>query len=260
MIILNNQKNVRNIFDVVEFVLVNGMKNESRIGEVTEIMGATLTVDPQELLSRRGMSRTLGIVEALQFISGYFDERHILKAAPKLLYPYGIENAYGQKVSQQLPRVIDQLTRFPDTRRCILHIGKAEDGAEETKPCMQSVQFQIRRRRLFTTVFARSWDAIHGLPYDVVMFNLVSQVVAKLVGVGLGNTKFMASNLHVYKTALDAEKGKQRWESTANMSPKTLKLTADFLDFQDAREWAMDNLNRMDDWFLGMPQGVVYYE
>ena len=189
---------------------------------------------------------------------GYFDDRHIKKVVPKLAYPYGHANAYGQKVSQQLPYVIQQLIDYPDTRRAVLHIGKAEDGQEHTKPCMQTVQFQIRNGKLHTTVFARSWDVLSGLPYDSILMQGVCQIMAKLLGrsVEPGPVTFMASSLHVYSDAWDRHDIRP---GTYKIPWNSVEIVRDFEDFDDVRNWAHDELNSIDEWEDYLPEGVVSY-
>lgn len=239
------------------FIVKMGERQPSRIGLTYEELNSTVAFKRNEIAYRPGMARRLGMVEILQFWSGYFDERHITKVVPKLAYPYGHANAYGQKVSQQLPFVIQQLVDWPGSRRAILHIGKPEDGQERTKPCMQSVQFQIRDGKLFTTVFARSWDVLSGLPYDSILMQGVAQIMAKLVGASPATVTFMASSLHVYEEAW------ARFGDTPAGSYKlpwnAVEIVRDFEDFDDVRNWAMDELNRIDEWDKYLPEGVVSY-
>jgi hypothetical protein len=244
-------------WELSRFVVTSGSKHDSRIGLTYEELNSTIHLDPLEISYRPGMVRRLGIVEILQFWSGYFDERHIKKAVPSLAYPYGHANAYGQKVSQQLPHVIDQLTDHHDTRRAILHIGKPEDGQERTKPCMQSIQFQIRGDCLHTTTYARSWDVLSGLPYDVILMSGVNQIMAKLLGVEPGMVAFHAASLHVYDEAVQriGEKVEPGYKTPWNR----MEIVRDFEDFDDVRDWAHDSLNSMDDWVYGLPEGIVCY-
>jgi thymidylate synthase len=201
------------------------------------------------------MVRKLGIVEALQFLSGYFDERHI-DSCVHLQYPYGIANAYGMKVAQQLPKVLAQLEETPDSRRATLYIGKPEDGQEETKPCMQMLQYQIRNGELHTGLFARSWDAISGLPYDVTMFNIVSQVMAKLLGVKPYGLSAIAGSVHYYKEAY-VRVSEKYGASVPNAPYSIVRVLRDFADYQEARNWAIDQLNQLELWTKGLPEGII---
>lgn len=247
---------VGNAMQIARIVQDYGTVHESRIGRTSEILNATFKSDCHFIPYRAGMARKLGLVEILQFWSGYFDQRHIKKVVPKLKYDYGHANAYGQKVSQQLPKVIEQLRENRESRRATLYIGKPEDGQETTKPCMQMIQFQIRDKALYTSAYARSWDAIHGLPYDVMMFNGVAQIMAQLLNVYPERLVVHAGSLHVYDKAW--RHALKQYEIAAVARPRpysTLKILYQFQDFDEVRNWAHDQLNRIDDW-KSLPEGV----
>lgn len=194
---------VQSATQVARLVETYGNRQPSRIGDTFEFEQAHLILEPGEIMYRRGMSGKLGPVEVFQFWSGYFDERHIKLAVPNLQYPYGIANAYGQKVAQQLPKVVQQLRDTNDSRRALLFIGKPEDGQEVERPCVTLMQFTIRNGYLNTYVYVRSWDAISGMPYDLILFQGVTQIMASLVDAKPGKVSAFTPSLHVYEHALD---------------------------------------------------------
>jgi thymidylate synthase len=197
------------------------------------------------------MSRALAFVESLQVLSGYFDERLISKAAPGLVYSYGYQHAYGTKIFQQLPKVIDQLKSNPESRRAVIHIGKPEDGQETEKPCIQTIQFLIRDNQLHTMIFARSWDAVMGLPYDVSVANFLAEVVRSILSygkdnpLGSGNVYGMASSLHIYNRDI------QKVTDVSANPPSNLSYSLpQYEDLSSYRNMAIDQLElfRKGDW------------
>lgn len=244
----------KSVLPLAQLVRKEGALVGSRIGATREVSNAIIELAPGEILYRPGMVRRLGIVEILQFVSGYFDERHILKAVPGLQYPYGIQNAYGQRVSQQLPRVLQQLKETPGSRRATLYIGKPEDVGEKEKPCMQMAQFQIRNEMLLTTVYARSWDVLSGLPYDIIMFQGVTAILANILGLRPGPVTFMVGSLHVYEEAW--ERAEKKYGNGEDVKWTRLRFTRGFSCLEEARNWAMDELNEMDNWVHGLPHGI----
>lgn len=242
------------VIDLLHHIDALGEKQESRLGPVSELLGATVMFGSLTIPYRPGMTRRLGFVEGLQVLSGYFDERHIKRAAPALRYPYGLTHAYGIKIAQQLPKVIQQLRENPNSRRAIVHIGKPEDGYETEKPCIQSYQFQLRRDRLFTTVYARSWDAISGLPYDVMTVNMVAQIVASLLPrVFEYETTFHTASLHLYQ---DVWRSLLEREHPVKPPYTMFRVEEKFASYDHMREWAIDELNSMDSWDNGVPGGI----
>lgn len=242
---------------LIHYILEHGAPVASRLGPSWEILGAKIRVPSSMTPYRPGMIRRLGMVELLQVLSGYFDERHLKKAAPGLKYPYGHVHAYGTKIYQQLPNVIDQLTVDPETRRAMVHIGKPEDGYEVEKPCMQSYQFMVRNGRLYSFLYARSWDVVSGLPYDIMTLNGVAQVIAQLIGASLSTTTCFAASAHVYQNSWDDVLTRYRHRLHADPPYRWFVISKEFESLDEVRTWAIDELNDMDNWVSGMPKGVT---
>lgn len=245
-------KYTRNLNGFILDVYSRGIPSKSRLGDVYELFGATIEVESGLLPYRPGMSLRLAFIELLQVISGYFDERKIKEAAPNLKTEYGLTHAYGIKIAQQVPGVINQLRKSPGTRRAMIHIGKPEDGFETEKPCMQSYQFYKINGHLQNIVYARSSDLILGLPYDLIVAGGINQMVANLAGIPVGNVTLFAATGHVYKDLFhnimlgNLEK-KSAW-------PEFFYLPR--LDtFRQYREWAIDCLNEGWERF---PEGIDY--
>lgn len=255
--ILNYNTTFKRVDELVQFILDTSYEHESRLGITSEIIGATLVFQQNDIPYRIGMTRRLGIVELLQVLSGYFDERHIAKVAPNLKYKYGLTHAYGIKIFHQLPKVINQLADNPETRRAILYIGKPEDGQEEEKPCMQMLQFQIRDKHLYTSVYARSWDAVSGLPYDVMVINGLSQVIGNLLDLYMGFTIFHIGSLHVYHEAWSEILKNHADKILRPMPYNSFLIQKYFNKFNEVREWAINQLNNVDTWDKGLPFGVI---
>jgi len=255
---------VPSVFQVINQIRQTGMVHQSRLGPTIEVMNASIRFPMDHAPYRPLMARKLGIVEALQFLSGYFDPRHSKSVAPKARYPFIVTHAYGLKAANQLPGIIDQLKSKAGTRRAILHIGQTGDGFEVEKPCIQSYQFMIRNGQLFMTVWARSWDAISGLPYDVTVANIVGQVISQLVGVEAAWTTFMTTSLHYYISDFDRLVGAVG--SGINSPPRWTRIVVDrkFDSIEDVRLWAIDQLNWLDCWSThgwsthgGLPRGLM---
>lgn len=217
----------------------------SRIGNVHDFGPSMLTLDVETFPYRQGMAPRLGVVEFLQVVSGYFDERHILNVAPNLLHPYGLTHAYGLKLTRQLEGVFAQLQQSRNTRRAVAHIGQPEDGYEQEKPCIQSYQFRVnpRTNRLDAQVFARSWDMYAGLPYDIMTAGGVTMLMARMLEVPNGRLTVFASSAHVYTANLEPGGTIARLTSTPRWDKWFLKADLNWVRWRDAREWAMDRLN-----------------
>lgn len=107
-------------------------------------------------------------------------------------------------VIDQLPIIIDQLKRKPESRRCVLQMWNVEDDLlkiDVTKDvcCNLSCTFQIQSGKLVMTVFNRSNDLIWGmLGANVVHFSFLQEYMAARIGVEVGPYHQITNNLHVY--------------------------------------------------------------
>lgn len=121
-----------------------------------------------------------------------------------------IEDAYGPRFMgtgefgrsfQQIDRVIDRLKRKPDTRRAVISVLEPidlEPGRPEA-PCTTALQFIRRREHLHLVAMMRSNDAYWGFPHDVFCFTMMQEVVARALGIKIGEYHHFATSLHLYE-------------------------------------------------------------
>lgn len=112
--------------------------------------------------------------------------------------------AYGPRIRHQLPRVVDSLTRDPDTRQAVLTIWNGKEHTAESRdtPCTLTLQFRLRDDRLSVRASMRSSDLILGAPYDWFMFSRLGMSVASVLGVGLGSFIMTTGSMHLYERDL----------------------------------------------------------
>jgi hypothetical protein len=254
MEIMNNTKYKTMLNNMV----TKGTPEDSRIGPMFEQIGYSISIPSNLLLYRPGMARKLGWVEALMVIAGSFDERLIQLAAPNLVHPYTVHQAYGLKLAQQFPMVANQLRNVEGTRRAMLHIGKPADGFETEKPCIQSYQFLQRDGHLHMVASIRSWDLVSGFIYDVMVMGLVNQVMARVLELHPGIIHAHAGSAHVYE--VDVEK----FPTTKDgRKARAYQISNDltFGSWESAAFWAQRNLRNFGYWFDNrIPDGLEYTE
>lgn len=120
------------------------------------------------------------------------------------------EEAYGPRLIgtgefgrtfNQVERVIDQLRRKPDTRRAVISLLEPSDlqvGKDEA-PCTIALQFIRRRGRLHLVAMMRSNDAYLGFPHDVFCFTMIQELIARSLGIQVGEYHHFATSLHLYE-------------------------------------------------------------
>lgn len=70
-------------------------------------------------------------------------------------------------------------------------------------PCTAALQFIRRRERLHMIAMMRSNDAYLGFPHDVFCFTMIQELIARSLGIRLGEYHHFATSLHLYETDVD---------------------------------------------------------
>lgn len=137
-----------------------------------------------------------------------------------------IRSGYGERLQNwrginQLDNVVNLLKEHPTSRRATIQLFDATDLSERFKsiPCTCTLQFLVREDQLHMFVAMRSNDAYLGLPHDVFSFTMLQEMVARTVGVGLGQYKHCAGSLHLYGDHWDLARQylNEGWQDTRPM-------------------------------------------
>lgn len=183
-------------------------KNVSPRGMVTkEIIGYSFSLEHPEYnvvtQATRKVSLPFMAAEGMWILSGSNDAR--------LITPYNsnigkfsddglfFRGAYGPKVMDQMPYIIQTLRDDPESRQALLTIWRERPGPSKDIPCTITMQFFVRDQRLHMVVYMRSNDAWLGLPYDVYNFTLIQRYVASLLKVDIGQYHHHVGSLHLYE-------------------------------------------------------------
>ena len=189
---------------LVKEVKENGWNVPSRYGDTIEVVCDGIIVPAGTMAARDGMNQTLGWMEMLQLLAGVYDLESLQRVAPKAeisLFTYDM--AYGPRVVDQIPRLLEKLAADENTRQAIVFVAEPEDGMTSRLPCTLSFQFLLRRDILDMVVTMRSWDLCRGLPYDIMMFSGLLMAVARCLYVDAGNVTVRAGSCHIYEGWID---------------------------------------------------------
>jgi hypothetical protein len=232
--------------DAVESVTADGQEMPSRFGPTIEMICGAIAFEAGEVVRRPNFNPKLAWMESVQVIGGVFDLAAIERSAPRAPHFFTADIAYGPRLAEQLPRIIDKLWRDPLDRQAVLHIGRETDQLGNFPPCATTLQFLVRNGQLAANLYWRSWDMVMGLPYDVWVFQMLTAAVALALDVKPGPLTCTAGSLHYY-------------EKNAKFLPLTDEHRYVSLDFgftkgsppQDRwaviTQWARDMVN-MDNW------------
>lgn len=110
------------------------------------------------------------------------------------------EYTYHNRFAYQLPFIIAELKRNPDTRRAIMNIRDFEVDSKNNDPaCLQSIQYFIRGGKLHCKVMMRSNDAAQASFMNAFAFIMLQQKVADELGIPVGSYTHRANSFHCYE-------------------------------------------------------------
>lgn len=151
--------------------------------------------------------------EALWYLAGSNELEHIAYYAPSLRAFAGGQQvlkgtAYGPRIFRIDESKTSQWQRIhrllaggdPDSKRACIQIFDASELIPDRNPdvaCTLGLQFLLRGGRLHLTAYMRGNDAVRGTLCDVFSFTFLQELMARSLGVELGNYCHVVGSMHV---------------------------------------------------------------
>lgn len=215
-------------FSILQDLAANGDNTDPRGLDTVELLGYKSIIDmhdPIVLCKARKLNYRFMAAEAWWILCGRDDSASIGKYCKNILQFADQDDgarffgAYGPKIVDQLPYVIDKLAADPMTRQAVLTIWRENPPETKDIPCTVSVQWFIRNGVLHCIDSMRSSDVWLGWPYDVFNFSMLSwHILKKLsergITLRLGCLQLNAGSQHWYKH--DFEKAKDWTQAEMN--------------------------------------------
>ncbi len=191
----------------------------SRGGKTREILHAAISIsDPRQrwILSRLpALNPAFALAEVVWILAGRRDMaflKHWNKQLQDFVGPGPeLHGAYGYRLRRhlcvdQLERAFQALSGTPDTRQVVLQIWDSNidlpraDGmpANLDIPCNVLSMPKIRDGKLEWLQVIRSNDGFRGLPYNLVQFTCLQEILAGWLNVECGSYNQISDSLHVY--------------------------------------------------------------
>lgn len=194
---------------------------DSRCGATRELLHVALVIrEPRRrwVVSRQpAPNPAFAIAESLWILAGRNDAAFPNFWNPLLPKFQGdhltYHGAYGHRLRHafgldQIERAYTALASNPTTRQIVLGIyhpaldlpGESGAPVSQDVPCNVCSLLKVRDGRLEWVQVMRSNDLIRGLPYNLVQFTTLQEVMAGWLGLEVGTYTHISDSLHVYES------------------------------------------------------------
>lgn len=131
--------------------------------------------------------------------------------------------AYGPKVVDQLPYVVEKLLQDISTRQAVINIWREKPPATKDVPCTVAMSFMARGGWLNCHVFMRSNDVWLGTPYDVFSFSMVAHLVCARFNESQGNPRGLRPG-RLFVTAASSHMYEPNWGQADKLYHNTVGI------------------------------------
>mgnify|MGYP001170785383 FL=1 len=198
-------------------ILHGGTQKDDRTGTGTKsVFGRVLQHDMElgfPLLTAKKIYFKHAVTELLWILSGYTDINYLHKHG--VTYwddDFNRHNSsdgtlgpvYGKQLRNfngfdQLATLLKQIREEPTSRRMLASYWNPNDlSAMALPPCHYSFQIYVNSGKLDLAWNQRSADTFLGLPYDIAMYGLLLQMLAKGAGYKPGRLIAFLGDCHIY--------------------------------------------------------------
>jgi len=209
---------MRQYLDLLRHVLEHGAAKDDRTGTGTRsVFGWQMRFDLSEgfpLVTTKKLHLRSIIHELLWFIRGETNIGYLRENKVTIWDEWADENGelgpvYGKQWRRwtgsdgreidQLRWVVDEIRRNPDSRRLIVSAWNVADlPAMALMPCHTLFQFYVADGRLSCQLYQRSADIFLGVPFNIASYALLTHMVARHCGLGVGDFVHTLGDAHLY--------------------------------------------------------------
>ena len=113
----------------------------------------------------------------------------------------------GVKGFDQISWIINEIKTNPKSRRLIVSGWNPHEVDKVDLPlCHTLFQFHVQDGKLSCQLYQRSADVFLGVPFNIASYALLTQMIAQVCGLGLGEFIWTGGNVHLYENHLSQAK------------------------------------------------------
>jgi thymidylate synthase len=209
--------------DLMRTILDRGHRKTDRTGTGTlSIFGYQMRFDLAKgfpLLTTKKLAIKSIIHELLWFLKGDTNIKYLKENGVTIWDEWADENGnlgkvYGHqwrswegadgKVIDQITQVINQIKQTPDSRRLIVSAWNVADiNTMALPPCHALFQFYVADNKLSCQLYQRSGDVFLGVPFNIASYALLTQMIAQVCNLELGEFIHTLGDAHLYSNHLE---------------------------------------------------------
>lgn len=209
---------MKQYLDLLQHVLDNGLRKGDRTGTGTlSVFGYQMRFNLQEgfpLLTTKKLHTRSIFHELLWFLRGDTNIDYLHRNRVTIWDEWADENGdlgpvYGKQwrawqgangvVVDQISQVVEQIKTNPDSRRLLVSAWNvAEVDQMALPPCHIVFQFYVAGGRLSCQLYQRSADIFLGVPFNIASYALLTQMIAQVCGLGVGDFVHTLGDAHLY--------------------------------------------------------------
>lgn len=115
-----------------------------------------------------------------------------------------VEGRYSHYPIDQIAEMMKTLKTDPDSRRMVVNSWNVgELSAMKLAPCHCLFQFYVAGGKLSCQLYQRSADVFLVVPFDIASYALLTQMVAQVCGLQLGEFIWVGGDTHLYLNHLE---------------------------------------------------------
>ena len=203
---------------LMDLVHEGAISTNARTGVRVSTYGGTysfsIPMGKLQLPGNRAFYPKIAAAELGWMLLGTRDPSFVMQHAPKLWSKFiedgQLKAAYGWRWREafgrdQLQWAIAALKQDQSNRQCWVQAwDPSSDGCgypQQPKniPCPIGFSLNIIGGKLYMALFIRSSDAYVGLPYDVMVYSMLGNLIANQLGVTPGELHVTLANVHLYE-------------------------------------------------------------